>query len=80
MPTYDYLCRDCGHRFERFEAISGGGERPCPRCGGSAVRQIGGGGAILIRGHGPSGRAGCDRTTPCCGRDERCDTPPCGER
>jgi hypothetical protein len=39
---------------------------------------ITGGSGFIIKSQGSS-RGSCDRETPCCGRDERCDKPPCGE-
>ena len=38
MPTYDYQCRACGHRFELFTSISRREAAACPRCGGEVVR------------------------------------------
>lgn len=34
MPLYDYLCPDCGKRFEGFARIADSGiAKPCPECG-----------------------------------------------
>ena len=33
MPTYDYSCAACGHRFERFESINDDAPKACPKCG-----------------------------------------------
>lgn len=34
MPLYEYLCVDCGHRFEFLQSIGVGAEGlSCPRCG-----------------------------------------------
>jgi len=53
MPTYDYSCSGCGHRFERFEAITEEGLKPCPRCGKSkARRMLGTGAGIIFKGSG----------------------------
>jgi putative FmdB family regulatory protein len=53
MPTYDYECRKCRHRFEIFEAISAESVKPCPACGRkSAHRAISGGAGLLFRGPG----------------------------
>jgi putative FmdB family regulatory protein len=34
MPTYEYRCLECGHRFERTERMSQHGTRTpsCPKC------------------------------------------------
>jgi putative FmdB family regulatory protein len=87
MPTYAYECRECGHRFERFQAMTEPPVAECPECGGKVRRLIGGGAGIIFRGsgfyetdcrRGGSGtRCGSDRT--CCGRDTPCDAPPCGD-
>jgi putative FmdB family regulatory protein len=42
MPTYQYRCRDCGHRFERTERIDEHGSRSpsCPHCKGTKVETV----------------------------------------
>ena len=40
MPTYDYACSACGHRFERFESMSAGGLKTCEKCGKKKVRRV----------------------------------------
>jgi putative FmdB family regulatory protein len=53
MPTYDYECSKCGHRFERFQSFSEKNLRKCPECGKNGLeRLIGTGGAILFKGSG----------------------------
>jgi len=53
MPTYDYECGACGHRFELFQSISDGARRKCPACGRLKLRRlIGAGAAVLFRGSG----------------------------
>lgn len=53
MPTYEYVCDACEHRFERFQKIS---ERPvkrCPACGAREARRIISPGAgLLFKGPG----------------------------
>lgn len=83
MPTYEYACDGCGHRFERFQRMTAAPLSECPECGGPVRRLIGPGSAVLMRGGGATeagARTACDRPSPCCGRSERCDAPPCGER
>ena len=48
MPTYDYACKGCGHRFERFESINDGGTKECLKCGKKKARRMLGMGAGLI--------------------------------
>ncbi len=53
MPTYDYECSDCGHRWELFQSITAKPKRKCPECGrGTARRLIGRGGGIIFKGSG----------------------------
>lgn len=53
MPTYDYRCRACGHRFELFQAMTEPVKRKCPKCARSALeRLIGTGAALLFKGSG----------------------------
>ena len=52
MPTYDYECRACGHRFEEFQSITEPPLTECPSCGGEVRRLIGTGAGILFKGSG----------------------------
>jgi putative FmdB family regulatory protein len=41
MPVYEYLCKGCGHEFEREQRISDAPIKKCPSCGAlKARRQI----------------------------------------
>lgn len=48
MPTYDYKCAACGHRFERFESINDDAAKTCPKCSKKKARRMLGTGAGLI--------------------------------
>ena len=53
MPTYDYECTACEHRFEKFQSITAPAIRKCPECGRMKVRRlIGAGAGIIFRGSG----------------------------
>jgi len=52
MPTYEYECRKCGHRFELFHSIKDETPKRCPRCKGRAVRVPSAGAGILFKGSG----------------------------
>ena len=53
MPTYDYQCDQCGHKFERFQSITARPIRTCPACGKRSVRRlIGAGAGIIFKGSG----------------------------
>lgn len=83
MPTYEYECPACGLRFERRQAITEAPVTECPDCHGEVRRLLSGGAGVIVKGAAHGRRAygsACSleqggRT--CCGRDERCDKPPC---
>ena len=53
MPTYDYLCDDCGYEFELFQSISDSVKRKCPDCGKLKLRRLfGTGAAVVFKGSG----------------------------
>ena len=53
MPTYDYECNSCQHRFELFQSITAKHKRKCPKCGRLTLRRlIGPGAAIVFKGSG----------------------------
>lgn len=52
MPTYEYECKACGHRFEVFQSMSEKPLRRCPECKGKVDRLIGAGAGIIFRGSG----------------------------
>jgi putative FmdB family regulatory protein len=48
MPTYDYACENCGHKWDVEQKMSEDPIRKCPKCGKlKAKRQITGGNFIL---------------------------------
>jgi len=53
MPTYDYECDNCGHKFEKFQSIKAPAIRKCPVCKKLRVRRlIGPGAGIIFKGSG----------------------------
>jgi len=40
MPTYEYECGSCHHRFERKQRFDEEPVAMCPKCGGKARRVI----------------------------------------
>lgn len=53
MPTYEYVCKACGHELEVFQSMRDGSKRKCPKCGKSALeRKIGTGAAVIFKGSG----------------------------
>jgi putative FmdB family regulatory protein len=53
MPTYDYECQACGHKFEEFQSIKAPPIKTCPVCRKNKVRRlIGAGGGLIFKGSG----------------------------
>lgn len=52
MPTYDYECRRCGNRFEKFQGITEKPLQKCPKCRGKVDRLPGKGAGLLFKGAG----------------------------
>jgi putative FmdB family regulatory protein len=53
MPTYDYECPVCKHRFELFSKVDDMASKACPRCGKKrAKRLIGAGAGFIFKGSG----------------------------
>jgi len=76
MPIYDFKCKDCGKVSEFLVASSSDRTAlTCPGCGSWSLERLISAPSLL---KGAAHAAG----TTCCGREERCETPPCstGER
>lgn len=52
MPTYEYKCEECGHRFEAFQNMTDEPLEVCPECSGFVKRLIGSGAGIIFKGSG----------------------------
>ena len=53
MPTYDYICEDCGYEFEQFQSIKAPPMRKCPICKKTSLKRlIGSGSALIFKGSG----------------------------
>lgn len=53
MPTYDYLCESCNHKFEKFESMSAKPSKKCPQCGKMKLKRlIGSGAGVIFKGSG----------------------------
>jgi putative FmdB family regulatory protein len=63
MPTYEYACKTCGHRFEYFQSITAAALTHCPveeciqsepekKGTGDVVRLVSGGAGLVFRGEG----------------------------
>jgi putative FmdB family regulatory protein len=71
MPIYEYRCQQCSHTFELL--VRDDGTARCPHCGSTALVKL------LSVPYVSSGQMTRQAGHTCCGREERCDTPPCGE-
>jgi putative FmdB family regulatory protein len=51
MPNYEYLCKKCGHRFEKIQKFSDAMLKKCPECGGK-IEQVISAPAVQFKGSG----------------------------
>jgi putative FmdB family regulatory protein len=51
MPTYEYVCRSCGHLFEVVQSMRDDPLTECPQCGGE-LRKVFAPPAISFKGSG----------------------------
>jgi len=71
MPIYEYRCNSCGAVSEFLVGVSSKGETlNCKECGSSQLEKI------LSVSHSLMSEKRSPGHT-CCGREERCSTPPC---
>ncbi len=53
MPTYDYECDACGHKFEHYQGINDEVLKKCPECKKNKLRRLlGTGAAVVFKGSG----------------------------
>ncbi len=52
MPTYEYVCTECGYSFEEFQSIHDQPIKICPKCGGVVRKKISGGSGLVFKGSG----------------------------
>ena len=55
MPTYDYLCKECGEKFEHFQSMSSSPLKTRPDCkvkNCNVERIISGGTGLIFKGSG----------------------------
>jgi len=70
MPVYEYKCQACGHVFELLvHSFRGGENLKCPGCGSHKLDRMLSTPSLLKHSNVPG--------TTCCGRAERCESPPC---
>lgn len=53
MPTYDYACDACEHKWEEFHSMTATPTKKCPKCGKmKAKRLISAGAGLIFKGSG----------------------------
>ena len=65
MPTYQYACTACGHRFEAVQSFSDASLTDCPECAGR-LRKVFSSVGIVFKGSGfyrTDSRAGADMSS-----------------
>lgn len=76
MPIYEYKCNDCGYVSEFLVGVGQGSpEIKCNFCGSSKLNKIFSQSFISTN----DTMIGSQGGKTCCGRIERCDTPPCSD-
>ncbi|RZQ63406.1 FmdB family zinc ribbon protein [Amycolatopsis suaedae] len=51
MPTYQYACKECDHRFEAVQSFSDASLTECPQCSGP-LRKLYGAVGVIFKGSG----------------------------
>jgi putative FmdB family regulatory protein len=80
VPTYQYACTECAHRFEAVQAFTDDSLTDCPVCGGQ-LRKVYGSVGVVFKGSGfyrTDSRAAATSTAPANGAGEKSaggDTP-----
>ena len=73
MPTYQYACTECDHRFEAVQAFTDDSLTVCPVCGGP-LRKVYGSVGVVFKGSGfyrTDSRAASTSTAPANGSGEK---------
>lgn len=52
MPTYEYECLSCKHRFEVLQSITAKPKTQCPQCGKKLKKLISSAGGFIFKGSG----------------------------
>jgi putative FmdB family regulatory protein len=70
MPLYDFKCHECGRVSEILLSNADTQDVLCPECGSSNLEKLISSSYMIKTASEAPG-------TTCCGRADRCDTPPC---
>jgi len=71
MPIYEYRCGNCGERVEVLVRSGMSAPPTCPNCDSPLLEKL------FSLPHVLSGQTHRPSGLTCCGREERCETPPC---
>jgi putative FmdB family regulatory protein len=52
MPTYEYLCSNCGNSWEEVQKISEPPVQICPKCSNATAKRQISGGSFILKGGG----------------------------
>ena len=52
MPTYEYECLSCKHKFEILQSITAKPKTKCPKCGKKLKKLISSTGGFIFKGTG----------------------------
>jgi len=53
MPTYEYVCKECGHGFEEMQSMTAEPLVVCPNCGKPSLKRLmTGGSGMIFKGSG----------------------------
>lgn len=52
MPTYEYECLSCKHKFEVLQSITSKPKTKCPKCGKKIKKLISSAGGFIFKGTG----------------------------
>lgn len=71
MPIYEFRCKECGRMSEfRVSGYSASQALVCSSCGSQDLERLISAPSLLrVEAKAPG--------TTCCGREERCESPPC---
>ncbi|KXG75154.1 hypothetical protein AN618_20240 [Fervidicola ferrireducens] len=63
MPTYDFICENCGHKFSEFVSLREKDSVKCPVCNGKAKQRFTG---FMYMGKGGTESGGCSGSCGSC--------------
>ncbi len=72
MPIFEYRCLECGADFESVNLPGRDDAARCPECGSAELKKA------FSTFSSPRYPVASHGLT-CCGREERCDAPPCDD-